>query len=221
MFWWLLKHIVLGPALRLFFSPAVTGLENIPRRGGAILACNHESFLDPLVMPLVVPHRRVSFLAKLKYHRKWYLGWFLRGVDSIPVDTEGGSAAAAALEAGVRGLRDGKLIGVFPEGSRSPDGRLYRGRTGVARMALGAGVPVIPVGVRGTYELMARGRRLPSRGRTEVRFGRSLRFEAPDGGINRAVLREVTDSIMASIAELSGQEVVGTYTPSDRRAGES
>src|SRR5919201_919065 len=152
MFWWLMKYVLLGPLLKLLYRPKANGLENIPE-GPALLAGNHQSFLDDLLLPLVVPGRKVVFLAKADYFDKWYLRWFFKGANVIPVRRESHSAAEDALRAGVKALRERKLIGIFPEGTRSPDGRLYRGKTGVARMALEARVPVIPVAGGGAAAL--------------------------------------------------------------------
>lgn len=212
MFWWLMKNVLLGPLLRLMYRPKTRGLENIPSEGPAILAANHQSFLDDLLLPLLVPKRKVVFLAKAEYFDKWYLGWFFKGANVIPVRRESGSGAEAALRAGVEALRDGKLIGIFPEGTRSPDGRLYRGKTGVARMALEAQVPVIPVAILGTYEAMPYDRKFPKTGRVEVRFGEPLLFERHyDTPTDRFVLRSVTDEIMYEVMLLSGQEYVDEY----------
>jgi 1-acyl-sn-glycerol-3-phosphate acyltransferase len=207
-----MKNVLIGPPLRLMYRPRVRGLENIPSEGPAILASNHQSFLDDLLLPLAVPKRKVVFLAKADYFDKWYLGWFFKAANVIPVRRESSSAAEAALQAGVQALRDGKLIGIFPEGTRSPDGRLYRGKTGVARMALEAQVPVIPVAIRGTFEAMPYDRKLPKPGRVEVLFGEPLSFERHyDTPTDRFVLRSVTDEIMYEIMLLSGQEYVDDY----------
>jgi len=212
MYWWFMKYVLLGPILRLMYRPKVKGLENIPKDGPAILAANHQSFLDDLLLPLVVPHRKVVFLAKADYFDKWYVRWFFKGANVIPVRRESHSAAEDALRAGVKALRDNKLIGIFPEGTRSPDGRLYRGKTGVARMALEARVPVIPVAVVGTFELMPYDRKMPKPGRVELRFGKPLRFERHfETPADRFVLRSVTDEIMYEIMLLSGQEYVDEY----------
>jgi 1-acyl-sn-glycerol-3-phosphate acyltransferase len=212
MYWWLMKYVFLGPILRLMYRPKVKGLENIPKDEPAILAANHQSFLDDLLLPLVVPHRKVVFLAKADYFDKWYVRWFFKGANVIPVRRESHSAAEDALRAGVKALRDNKLIGIFPEGTRSPDGRLYRGKTGVARMALEARVPVIPVAVVGTFELMPYDRKVPKAGRVELRFGKPLRFERHyETPTDRFVLRSVTDEIMYEIMLLSGQEYVDEY----------
>src|SRR5215210_6828165 len=145
-----MKYVLLGPLLRLLFRPKAKGLENIPAEGPVILAANHQSFLDDLLLPLVVPGRKVVFLAKADYFDKWYLRWFFKGANVIPVRRESRSASDAALQTAVQALREGKVVGIFPEGTRSPDGRLYRGKTGVARMALEGQVPVVPVSIRGT-----------------------------------------------------------------------
>jgi len=212
VFWWLMKFVLLGPLLRLLYRPKATGLENIPAEGPAIIAANHQSFLDDLLLPLVVPKRKVVFLAKAEYFDKWYLRWFFKAANVIPVRRESRSAAEDALRAGVRALRERKLVGIFPEGTRSPDGRLYRGKTGVARMALEARVPVIPAALIGTYELMPFDRKIPKAGRTEVRFGKPLQFDRHfDTPADRFVLRSVTDEILYEIMLLSGQEYVDEY----------
>ena len=212
MFWWLMKFVLLGPLLRLLYRPKATGLENIPTDGPAVIAANHQSFLDDLLLPLVVPKRKVVFLAKAEYFDKWYLRWFFKGANVIPVRRESRSAAEDALRAGVRALREGRLVGIFPEGTRSPDGRLYRGKTGVARMALEARVPVIPAALVGTFELMPYDRKIPKPGPVELRIGKPLRFDRHyDTPADRFVLRSVTDELMYEIMLLSGQEYVDEY----------
>jgi len=207
MFWWLMKHILLGPFLRVFFHPEAEGLENIPEEGGAILAGNHQSFLDNVLMPLVIPDRKVVFLGKSEYFDKWYMRWFFKGAAMIPIKRGGGSASEAALDTAVEALREGKLIGIFPEGTRSPDGRLYRGKSGVARMALEAGVPVIPVGITGTFEAMPYHRKIPRPYPVIVRFGAPLTFERyREMPGDRFLYRAVTDEIVYEIMMLSGQE---------------
>ena len=215
MGYWLVKA-VLSPILRLLFRPHVTGLENVPVEGAAILSGNHTTFLDNLMIPLVVP-RRVTFLAKSDYFTgrgvKGRLQKnFFRGVGRIPLDRSGGKASEAALRTGLQVLKDGELLGLYPEGTRSPDGRLYRGKTGVARMALEAGVPVVPVGLIGMFALQPAGRRFPKLGKVEVRVGRPLdfsRYAGMEG--DRFVLRSITDEIMYELMVLSGQEYVDTY----------
>jgi 1-acyl-sn-glycerol-3-phosphate acyltransferase len=212
VFWWLMKYVILGPILRLLFRPKVTGLENVPAKGGAILAPNHQSFLDDLLVPLMLKKRRMTILAKAEYWDHWYTRWFFKSAGCVPVRREGGSASRAAIDAAVAALREGKLVALFPEGTRSPDGRLYRGKTGVARIALEAQVPVIPVALVGTYELWPYTRKLPKAGPTEVRFGEPLRFERHyDTPTDRFVLRSVTDEILYEIMMLSGQEYVDEY----------
>ena len=154
MFYWVLKTVVLGPLLKLLFRPWVEGEEHIPEEGAAIFASNHLSFSDSIFLPLMVP-RRMTFLAKSDYFtgrgiKGKATAAFFKGVGQVPVDRSGGKAGEAALNSGLRILRRGELLGIYPEGTRSPDGRLYRGRTGVARMALEAGVPVLPVAMIGT-----------------------------------------------------------------------
>jgi 1-acyl-sn-glycerol-3-phosphate acyltransferase len=211
VFWWLMKYVFLGPILRLMFRPKALGLENIPD-GPAILAANHQSFLDDVLLPLVVKRRKVVFLGKAEYFEKWYLRWFFKAAHVIPVRRESRSASEAALNAGVQALREHNLIGIFPEGTRSPDGRLHRGKTGVARMALEAQVPVIPVAIIGTFETMPYHRKLPRPGRVTVRFGKPLDFERYYGTpTDRFVLRSATDEIMYEIMLLSGQEYVDEY----------
>ena len=212
LFWFLMKYVFLGPWLRLAYRPQVSGIENVPVEGGAILAANHQSFLDDLLLPLVIPGRKVVFLGKAEYFDKWYLRWFFKGANMIPVRRGGGSASEAALAAGVQGLREGKLIGIFPEGTRSPDGRLYRGKTGVARMALEARVPVVPAGIVGTLKAMPYDRKIPRPAHVEIRFGKPLTFDTyQEMQTDRFIYRAVTDEIMYEIMSLSGQE----YTDED------
>jgi 1-acyl-sn-glycerol-3-phosphate acyltransferase len=211
--YWLLKHILLGPLLRLIYRPKADGVDNVPATGAAILAPNHLSFIDSLFIPLLTK-RRLVYIGKADYFDKWRTRWFVKAVGVIPVRREGGSAGEAAIQTGIRLLREGHLIAIYPEGTRSPDGRLYRGKTGVARMALEAQVPVIPVAVEGTDEIMPIGMRFPRTipGRVRVQFGRPLRFDRHyDTPKDRFVLRSVTDEIMYEIMMLSGQEYVDEY----------
>jgi 1-acyl-sn-glycerol-3-phosphate acyltransferase len=212
VFYWFLKFILLGPLLRLVYRPRVRGLRNIPATGPVILASNHLSFVDSLFIPLVCP-RPVVFLGKADYFEKRRTAWFFRGANVIPVRREGGSAGEAAILTGIEALREGHVVGIYPEGTRSPDGRLYRGKTGVGRMALEGRATVIPVAVRGTPDVMPLEARAPRlRGRPEVEFGPPLRFERyHDRPRDRFVLRSVTDEIMYEIMMLSGQEYVDEY----------
>ena len=219
MFYWVLKTVVLGPLLKLLFRPWVEGEEHIPEEGAAIFASNHLSFSDSIFLPLMVP-RRMTFLAKSDYFTGRGLkgkatAAFFKGVGQLPVDRSGGKAGEAALNSGLRVLRRGELLGIYPEGTRSPDGRLYRGRTGVARMALEAGVPVLPVAMIGTDKAQPTGKKLPRIMRIGIRIGRPLSFARYEGmEEDRFVLRSITDEIMYELMLLSGQEYVDEYATS-------
>ncbi len=219
MFYWLLKRVLVGPLLHLLFRPWVEGIENIPREGPAIVASNHLSFSDSLFLPLVVP-RRVTFLAKIDYFtgrglRGRLTAAFFRQAGQVPVDRSGGRASEAALRTGLRVLGGGDLLGIYPEGTRSPDGRLYRGKTGVARMALEARVPVIPVAMIDTEKAQPPGQTLPNIRQVGVRIGRPLDFSRYYGlESDRFVLRSITDEIVYEIMRLSGQEYVDVYAAS-------
>ncbi|GAA4924913.1 1-acyl-sn-glycerol-3-phosphate acyltransferase [Stackebrandtia albiflava] len=216
MLYGLLKWVVVGPWLRLIYRPKVEGLSHIPRRGAAIVASNHVSFSDSIFLPLVV-RRKIVFIAKSEYFTgKGLKGLFSRlffsGVGAIPVDRTGGRAAQAALDTGMRVLNEGELFGIYPEGTRSPDGRLYRGKTGVARLALQSQAPVIPVAMLNTGELQPIGKRLPSIGRVRIRIGEPIDFTRYDGMAgDRIVERAVTDQIMYALMELSGQDYIDEY----------
>ncbi|MGH3770183.1 MAG: lysophospholipid acyltransferase family protein [Pseudonocardiaceae bacterium] len=219
MFYWLLKHLLLGPLMRLACHPRVQGAEHIPGRGGAILASNHLAVADSFFLPLMV-RRRVTFLAKREYFttpglRGWLTRQFFSAAGQVPIDRASASAAQAALDTGTRLLAQGKLLGIYPEGTRSPDGRLYKGKTGVARMALEAGVPVIPVAMVGTDKVSPMGTKMWRPHPVEIRFGTPLdfsRYEGLDG--DRFVERAMVDEIMYALMELSGQEYVDTYATS-------
>ncbi|HEY6794469.1 MAG TPA: lysophospholipid acyltransferase family protein [Kineosporiaceae bacterium] len=216
MFYWLLKIIFLGPLLRAIFRPWVTGEEHVPDERGAILASNHLSFSDSFFLPLMV-RRRVTFLAKSDYFTGRGItgrlkAGFFKGVGQVPVDRSGGSSSDAALQTGLRLLRSGQLLGIYPEGTRSPDGRLYRGKTGVARMALEAKVPVLPVAMIGTDKVQPIGKVLPNLGRVGMIIGKPLDFSRYEGmEDDRFVLRSITDEIMYELMQLSGQEYVDVY----------
>ncbi len=215
MGYWIAKAI-LSPILRVLFRPWVEGLQNVPKHGPAILASNHLSFSDSFFLPLVVP-RRVTFLAKSEYFTdRSFKGRlkaaFFRGVGQVPIDRANASASEAALRTGLRILQEGELLGIYPEGTRSPDGRLYRGKTGVARLALESGVPVIPVAMINTFEIQPPGQVMPKIMRVGVRIGKPLDFSRYQGlSHDRFVLRSVTDEIMYELMQLSGQEYVDTY----------
>jgi 1-acyl-sn-glycerol-3-phosphate acyltransferase len=216
VFYWVVKAI-LGPFLALVFRPWAEGTENVPREGPAILASNHLSFSDHFFGPLPLP-RKVTFLAKSEYFTGRGLKGlvskaFFRGVGQIPVDRTGGAASERALATGLRVLAGGGLLGIYPEGTRSPDGRLYRGKTGVARLALESGAPVIPMAMVATFELMPPGRLWPRlRFRPGVRYGKPLDFSRYAGlESDHLILRAITDEIMYALMELSGQEYVDEY----------
>lgn len=203
---------VLSPLLKGYFDLKAIGLENIPEDGPAILAANHVSFLDSFFTPLMVD-RRVTYVAKADYFDHWYTRVFFKSWGQIPIRREGGSASESALESALEVLDRGELFGIYPEGTRSPDGRLHRGHTGVARLALRAGVPVIPVGLTGTYEVMPKDKRIPRRGSVRVNFGSPLDFSGKRGRENeKLLLRSVTDEVMFEVKELSGQEYVDEYS---------
>jgi 1-acyl-sn-glycerol-3-phosphate acyltransferase len=216
VFYWLLKWVLLGPLLKLIFRPWAEGTENIPEEGGAILASNHLSYSDWLFMPLTIT-RRVTFVAKAEYFttpglKGWLQKTFFSGAGQVPIDRSSGTAAAGAMATGLRILESGELFGIYPEGTRSGDGRLYRGKTGVARMALDAKVPVIPLAVVGTDIVAPPGKIFGKFARPGVRFGKPLDFSRYEGlEDDRFVLRSITDEIMYEIMELSGQEYVDVY----------
>ncbi|MEV6678470.1 lysophospholipid acyltransferase family protein [Streptomyces erythrochromogenes] len=216
MFYHLLKHVLLGPLLRLLFRPRIEGLENIPEEGAAIVAGNHLSFSDHFLMPAILA-RRITFLAKAEYFtgpglKGRLTAAFFRSAGQIPVDRSGKDAGQAALREGLGVLAKGELLGIYPEGTRSHDGRLYKGKVGVAAMALGAGVPVIPCAMVGTFEIQPPGQKIPNIRRVTIRFGEPLDFSRYAGmERERAVLRAVTDEIMYAILGLSGQEYVDRY----------
>ncbi|MFD9568184.1 lysophospholipid acyltransferase family protein [Streptomyces sp. NPDC059994] len=221
MFYYAFKYIVLVPLLRWPLRPKVEGLKHVPRTGAAIIAGNHLSFCDSFLVPVTI-RRRITYLCKMEYFtgrgvKGRSTAAFFRGVGQIPVDRSGKDAAQAAVDTGIRVLRDGGLLGIYPEGTRSHDGRLYKGRAGVAAMALRSGAPVIPCAMIGTFEAQARGRRLPRRVPVTIRFGKPLDFsryaDLPD---QRAVLRAVTDEIMYAIRALSEQEYVDIYATEAR-----
>jgi 1-acyl-sn-glycerol-3-phosphate acyltransferase len=212
----LLKYVLLGPVLKLLWPTKVVGAENIPATGGVILAGNHLAVADSFFMPIRV-RRRVTFPAKSEYFTEKGLRgrlkkWFFTGIGQIPIDRSGGSAAQAAVQTAIRLLREGNLLGIYPEGTRSPDGRLHKGKTGVARIALEAGVPVVPVAMIGTEKVNPIGSKMWWPRRLEIRFGTPLDFSRYDGlSGNRFVERSITDEIMYALMELSGQEYVDIY----------
>ena len=222
MFYWIVK-VVLSPLLRTLFRPWAEGLDNIPDDGPVIIASNHLSFADSIFMPLVVP-RKVIFLAKSDYFTQRGIKgvakrWFFRAAGQLPVDRSGGKAGQSALRGGLGVLTGSNLLGIYPEGTRSPDGRLYRGKTGVARMALDAGAIVVPCAMIGTDKINPPGSVFwKLRPRPGVRFGLPLDFSRYAGmSGERFVLRSVTDEIMYELMLLSGQEYVDTYAATAKR----
>jgi len=224
LFYWLAKFVFLGPVLRGLWRPWAEGLENIPDDRPAIIASNHLSFCDSFFMPLMVP-RKVTFLAKSEYFttpglKGFFSRMFMSGVGQVPIDRADADASLAALNTGVRVLRAGMLLGIYPEGTRSPDGRLFRGKTGVARMVLESGAVVIPCAMVNTEIIQPAGRLLPRlRPRPGARFGKPLDFSRYEGMAgDRFVERSMTDEIMYELMQLSGQEYVDKYAASVKKA---
>jgi 1-acyl-sn-glycerol-3-phosphate acyltransferase len=221
--YWLAKNLIVVPLLRLLWRFEVHGVHNIPKRGAAVIASNHIGILDSAFVPGAMP-RHVAFLVK----EQWFAGkgiaaairrGFMRAMGQLEIDRGGGSASETSLGSGVAVLSAGKLLGIYPEGTRSPDGRLHRGRTGIARVLLDMAVPVIPVAVSGTAEIMPRGAKFPKfGGRVIVTFGEPMDFSRYVGLTeDRFVLRAITDEIMHEIKRLSGQEYVDVYASNARR----
>ncbi|WP_214466775.1 lysophospholipid acyltransferase family protein [Microbacterium flavescens] len=216
MFYWLMKYVVVGPIVKAIFRPWIVGRRNIPAEGGAILASNHLSFVDSVILPLMID-RRMAFLAKSDYFTgKGLKGMatriFMKGTGQLPIDRSGGRASEASLNTGLQVLGGGELLGIYPEGTRSPDGKLYRGRTGIARMALEAHVPVVPVVMVDTDTMMPIGRRVPNVVRVGVVIGEPLdfsRFAGMEG--DRYILRSITDEIMVALQRLGEQEYEDVY----------
>ncbi len=221
MFYWLMKRVLVGPLLKAIYRPWVRGAEHLPTDGAAIMASNHLAVIDSFFLPLVID-REIVFIGKSEYFDGRGLSGrlkagFFRGVGTIPVDRSGGKASEAALRTGLSRLRDGGLFGIYPEGTRSPDGRLYRGKTGVARLALESGAPVIPVAMVGTDVAQPMGRTIPKLMRIGIVFGEPLDFSRYQGMENdRFILRSVTDEIMYAIMSLSGQEYVDVYAATQK-----
>lgn len=221
MFYWFMKHIVAGPILKLIFRPWIIGEENIPESGPVILASNHLSFVDSVFLPLMI-RRRVYFLAKSEYFTgKGVKGWavrnFMLGTGMLPIDRSGGKASEASLVTGLGVLEQGRVLGIYPEGTRSPDGNLYRGRTGVARMVLESGAVVLPVAMVDTEKAMPIGSKLPKIRRIGTVIGSPLEFSRFEGmQSDRFILRSVTDEIMHELRAISDQRYVDVYASSIR-----
>jgi 1-acyl-sn-glycerol-3-phosphate acyltransferase len=211
-----MSRLIAGPFMRLLWQPKVTGIENVPASGGAIIASNHLSIVDSLFLPLIVP-RPVTFAAKSEYFTGTGLvnrvtAAYLRATNQLSVDRTGARAGQAMLEAALGLVQQGGLFAIYPEGTRSPDGRLYRGRVGVGWLALHSGLPVIPVGMSGTDRVLPPGRKFPRISSVRISIGEPLTFDAykgqPCGARQR---RAVTDEVMKSIQDLTGQEYVPMY----------
>jgi 1-acyl-sn-glycerol-3-phosphate acyltransferase len=216
MWYWLFKYIFMGPLLSLLGRPKVEGLEHVPHSGPMILASNHLAVADSFYLPLVVS-RRITFLAKAEYFtgtglKGWFQRWFYTAAGQVPIDRTDADSAQSALDTAARVVGEGKLLGMYPEGTRSPDGRLYKGKTGLARLALQTGVPVIPVAMIGTNVVNPPGSKMWRFGRVQVKFGKPMdfgRFEGLAG--NRFIERAVIDEVMYELMRLSGQEYVDLY----------
>jgi 1-acyl-sn-glycerol-3-phosphate acyltransferase len=213
MAYWVLK-VIMTPVLRFVFQVRSEGTENVPRKGPVILASNHQSFIDSVFLPLVV-RRRVTFVAKAEYFESRKTAWFFRAVGMIPLKRAGGPASARALAAASEVLEGGGVLGIYPEGTRSPDGRLYKGHTGAARLSIQCHAPVVPVAQFGTAAVQPIGSMWPKLfHRVEVKMGVPLRWEG--GAEGTSELRQYTDRLMAAIASLSGQERVDRYASRDK-----
>lgn len=226
MFYWIMKHLIAGPLTKMIFRPWIVGAENIPREGGVILASNHLSFIDSVILPLMI-QRRVYFLAKSEYFTgKGLKGWltknFMLATGQLPIDRSGGQASEASLVTGLGVLDKGNVLGIYPEGTRSPDGLLYRGRTGVARMILESGAIVLPVAMIDTDKAMPIGSTMPKIRRIGTIIGEPLDFSRFQGmQSDRFILRSVTDEIIYELNALSGQTYVDVYASSVRNKTKS
>jgi 1-acyl-sn-glycerol-3-phosphate acyltransferase len=209
-------ELTLAPALRAVYKPHITGAEHVPPTGPVVLAANHESFADEFLIPLAA-RRQVFYFAKSEYFtapglRGRAMAAFFHGMGQVPVARTDTRSAAAVIEIGVEVLGEGRALGIFPEGTRSPDGRLYRFRTGVARLALRSGAPIVPVGLIGTRDVLPPGGRIPHRAPVAVHVGKPLEFgHLADRERSSRVLREVTETIRTAVQELSAQAYVDSY----------
>ena len=216
MWYWLFKYVFMGPLLSLLGRPKVEGLDYVPHSGAVILASNHLAVADSFYLPLVV-RRRITFLAKAEYFtgtglKGWFSRWFYTAAGQVPIDRTDADSAQSALNTAERILKQGKLLGMYPEGTRSPDGRLYKGKTGLARLALQTGVPVIPVAMIGTNLVNPPGSKMWRFGRVQVKFGKPMDFSRFEGlAGNRFIERAVIDEVMYELMRLSGQEYVDLY----------
>jgi 1-acyl-sn-glycerol-3-phosphate acyltransferase len=225
LFYWFLKFVAVGPPVKVIFRPKAEGTEHVPATGGAILASNHLSAADWIFMPLSLK-RRVTFLAKAEYFtgtglKGWFQRWFYTAAGQVPIDRTDADSAQSALDTAARVVGEGKLLGMYPEGTRSPDGRLYKGKTGLARLALQTGVPVIPVAMIGTDVVNPPGSKMWRFGRVQVKFGKPMDFSRFEGlAGNRFIERAVIDEVMYELMRLGGQEYVDLYA-ADIKEGKS
>ncbi|MBL3687264.1 1-acyl-sn-glycerol-3-phosphate acyltransferase [Leucobacter zeae] len=221
MWYWIFKHLIIGPFLKTIYRPWVEGAENIPASGPVILVGNHLSVIDSFFMPLMID-RRVYFLAKSDYFSGrgisgWFVKHFMLAVGQLPIDRSGGKASEASLNTGLAVLDRGDVLGIYPEGTRSPDAKLYRGRTGVARLVLESGAAVVPIVMIDTEKAMPIGAKIPKLRRIGTVVGKPLDFTRFAGmSADRFVLRSVTDEIMVEIQKLSGQQYQDVYASSVR-----
>ena len=224
MWFWLFKYILMGPLLSMLGRPKTEGLEYVPRSGAVILASNHLAVADSFYLPLVLK-RRITFLAKAEYFtgtglKGWFTRWFYSSTGQVPIDRTNADSAQSALTTAERILDQGKLLGMYPEGTRSPDGRLYKGKTGLARLALETGVPVIPVAMIGTNVVNPPGTKMWRFGRVQVKFGKPMDFSRFEGlAGNRFIERAVIDEVMYELMRLSGQEYVDLYAADVKESG--
>ena len=216
MWYWIFKYVLIGPVLRIFGRPTIDGAHHIPASGPVILASNHLTVVDSFFLVLMV-RRRITFVAKSEYFTEGGAKgrakrWFFTAAGQVPIDRSGASAAESALNTAKKILDDGKVWGIYPEGTRSPDGRLHKGKTGIARVALATGAPVVPVAMHGTRQVNPAGSRMWRFGKVTVTVGEPLDFtrfaELRD---NRHVVRAATDELMHALMTLSGQEYVDDY----------
>lgn len=216
MFFWFYKYILMGPLLRLLGRPKVTGLEYVPDQGPVLLASNHLAVVDSFYLPLAL-RRRIFFLAKAEYFtgtgiKGKLIKFFYSSTGQVPIDRTNADSAADALTAAAKILDQGKLLGMYPEGTRSPDGKLYKGKTGLARIALETGIPVIPVAMINTDVVNPPGSKMWHFARVEVKFGKPMDFRRFEGlAGNRFIERAVIDEVMYELMRLSGQEYVDLY----------
>ncbi|MGA9871025.1 MAG: lysophospholipid acyltransferase family protein [Rhodococcus sp. (in: high G+C Gram-positive bacteria)] len=223
MWYWIFKYVLIGPVLRMLGRPRIEGAEHLPATGPVILAGNHLTVVDSFFLVLVVP-RRVRFIAKSEYFtgkgiKGRLISWFYTSAGQVPVDRSGSGAGEPALDAARKILADNAVWAIYPEGTRSPDGRLYKGKTGMARVALETGAPVVPVVMFGTEKFNPVGSRMWRPAKIVVRFGEPIDFSRYEGfSEHRAIVRSATDEVMYSLMNLSGQEYVDMYAASIKAA---